>query len=171
MRRNRGYTLIELLATIGLTSALLTLLAVWLTTALHNQRLAGEHFEQVNTQERLARQFRQDVHAARKVARLDPAEPEVRLRLEMGRQREVIYAQQPRVLERQELQGDAVVNREQFMLAPQSVTFEVPEINQRYVVLHMAARDGSREQHLTPVRIEANLGSDWRFAREASDED
>jgi hypothetical protein len=51
------------------------------------------------------------------------------------------------------------------------VTFEVPEVGQRYVVLHMAAKDASREQHVPSVRVEAVLGSDWRFAREESDEE
>lgn len=155
--RRGGYLLIELLVTMGLTTAVITLLAAWLTTAMRNQRAAGEHLLRVNVQERLARQFRQDVHAARSILPLNlDADPDLRLRLAFEGH-EVRYVRMNRHWERLEQVGDEVRRHEQYQLPPDQVRFESDEGAPQSTITMLLG------QH--PLRIEAVLGSDRRFER------
>jgi type II secretory pathway pseudopilin PulG len=170
-RRSAGYTLIELVATIGLTSAVLTLLAAWLTTTVHNHRRAAEHLQQISSQDRLASQFRQDVRAAREALAIDrPLEPDVRLRLDLGDAKEVTYVALARMVERVERIGDEVVHREQYAVSPKDVHVEVNETQPPALAL-VIAQSSSAEGGTADLRIEANLGSDRRFAKGGRDED
>jgi prepilin-type N-terminal cleavage/methylation domain-containing protein len=167
MRRQRGYTLIEVLATMGLTSALLALLAGWLTATMHNQRLAAEHLRQINSQERLASQFRQDVHAARGVLTIDSQqEPDLRLRLDLGSERDVAYLARAGMCERVESVGAEVVHREQYSVAPKDVLVKVDQAEHRHSVALLIGRSAS-----AGLRIEAALGSDYRFTKEGEYEE
>jgi prepilin-type N-terminal cleavage/methylation domain-containing protein len=165
-RRSAGYTLIEVIATIALTSSLLALLAGWLTVSLRNQRLAAEHLERVNAQDRLARQFRQDVRAARRVLALEtPLVPQQRLRLDLGEGRSVAYLARTRVLERIESASSGTLHHDQYAVSPQ-VRVEVDEQPpSRRVSLLIPQHPSTTSADSAELCIEAVLGSDRRFEK------
>jgi hypothetical protein len=135
----------------------ITLLGAWLAAAMRHQRAAGEHLQQVNVEERLARQFRQDVHAARATLPLIPdSDPDLWLRLDL-QTHEVRYVRMNRHLERWEQAGDVVGRREQYVLSPEQIRFETLAGEGSGII---AMRVGER-----PLQIEAVLGSDRRFER------
>jgi type II secretory pathway pseudopilin PulG len=166
-RRSAGYTLVEVITTIALTSSLLTLLAGWLTVSLRNQRLAAEHLERVNAQDRLARQFRRDVRAARRVLALEtPLVPQQRLRLDLGEGRSVAYLARTRVLERIESASSGTLHHDQYAVPPQQVRVEVDEQPpSRRVSLLIAQHPSTTSADSPELRIEAVLGSDRRFEK------
>jgi prepilin-type N-terminal cleavage/methylation domain-containing protein len=159
MSKRRGYTLVELLATMGLVSAVLTLLAGWLTAAMHHQRVAGEHLLAISTQERLAMQFREDVQAAREALPLDPAAPEVKLRLDLG-DHEVHYLPSKGGLERVEQAGDQVRRRELYRVPAERIRFDTVEAKPSLVGMHMEPSAAAQALY-----IEAALASDRRWER------
>lgn len=167
----RGYTLIEVLVTVSLVTVALTLLATWLTTVMRSQRIARDHLLEIQTRDRLARQFREDVHQARRIESTRSAqEPDAGMRLALVGGRVVTYAMRGQLLERVEQAGDKTL-REQFQLEDAEAHFEVIDQHQparAVLVLTTPASSGrnsaSAGSNEATLRIEAVVGSNGRFA-------
>lgn len=168
MKRRRGYTLIELIATMSMMLAVLTLLSISLSVVMKNQSSAGEHLLAVNSQQRLARQFREDVHAARQLLPLDAASPGVQLRLDLGGF-ETQYINESGV-ERVELAEGAVRRREVFQVQPRGVLFESDGEPGGLIRMKFAKPQAGKPPAGETQRelvVEATMGSDRRFERAA----
>ena len=64
MQRRRGYSLIEMLAVMTMTSAILTLATMSIGLIMRSERTGRDSLVATQTAQRMARQFRNDVHAA-----------------------------------------------------------------------------------------------------------
>ena len=76
-RRDRGYTLIEMLIVIALLSVMVILATMTLAILMRSERAGGDALVAAQAGHRLARQFRDDVHAAHDatVDSTNPARP------------------------------------------------------------------------------------------------
>jgi hypothetical protein len=164
MKDRAGYTLIELIATMTITVAVVTLLGLWLNAVMQNQGAAGEHLQAINGQERLARQFREDVHAAREVLPLLPASPEVRFRLDRG-DFEVHYLAQNKLVERiEEFEGN-IRRRELYQVPALAVQFEADPAPTPGSLVRLTVQNPKGASMAPDLYIDAVLGSDRRFER------
>ena len=64
MQRRRGYSLIEMLAVMTMTSAILALATMSIGLIMRSERTGRDSLVATQTAQRIARQFRNDVHAA-----------------------------------------------------------------------------------------------------------
>lgn len=164
-----GWTLIELLATMALLTAMTGISAKILTTLLRSERNGTEHVARLVTVSRLARQFRADVHAAidLQVSADNPQQPLVRI---TGKdQRKIQYEIQPRgILRTEQRPAQPVASHDPLRLpgtrfrivesaTPPRLLTLVVETPDTFALDPKQPADNARE-----VRIDAIVGRDYR---------
>lgn len=165
MRRRPAFTLIEIVAVLAVTSVLLAI-AVGLLHALFQFQEGGrERLRQRVAMDRLAQQFREDVHAARGLT----GEGVGRLQLAGGRT--IQYWVESDALARSEREGDKPVSREGFPLPPGAkVEVKVREDKGAAMAsLRITAGGEPPGSGAPPVLlVEGVLGLDHRFTAPAA---
>ena len=173
MKRQRGFTLIEMLVVASLGSTLAGI-AVFLLYALRTNHDAGrEHLECCRGINRLAEQFREDVHSTGKTA---PQGKDTEIDLlpdganDGASNAMVRYQCLDDRIERSELQGDKVVRRESYVLGPDMEGSIKTQAQGNATIVSIAIlpkEQGERLYHASPQRIEAVLGLDARLTTAA----
>ena len=183
-KQRRGHSLIELLVVISVGSALLAVSVGLLHTLLQMQQGGRKHLQQRRTLERLADQFREDVHAATQVraTAAGPGQAEgPGWELPRDPEHTVEYRLQEDNLVRTERQKDKVLRRESFAL-PQgaTVSMETPKmgiaetapglVTLRIVPLLPSERQPAGQPRAPgaaspgrTIRVDAALATDHRF--------
>jgi prepilin-type N-terminal cleavage/methylation domain-containing protein len=118
-KRRSGFTLIEMLAVIATTGALMAVAVGILHLLLRTERVARDERRRQTAIARLADQFRRDVHAATQFAPLEGSEGEAHgggWQFDLGENRTVRYVAQPGELVRRQREGDDLVHRESYVL-------------------------------------------------------
>jgi type II secretory pathway component PulJ len=121
MRRTRssrrGFTIVEVLLVVGAVSLVLGLCAGLLHVLLRLDRTGRAHLVETTTVGRLARQFRQDVHAATRAKPVAGADgPLSNLELAFPEDRIVAYEAREHALVRTQNHGAEVERRETYTL-------------------------------------------------------
>ena len=163
--RRRALTLIEMVTTISVAAVLTGLAMCLLVVMLRAERGGRAHVAEAESLERLADQFRQDVHAA--VGEAVVSGKELRQwRLDLSGNRSVHYTIADNGISRDERAGSKDVRRESYALPDDSsVAVAVDRAtNPALVSLTIEPKDASlRSAHA--FRVEAVLGRDLRFAQ------
>lgn len=157
----RGISLIEMMAAITCTSILLGLCAVSLQTLW---RAAGEGQARRSAAaalNRLAGQFREDVHASAEIGESDPMATKLRLALE--NRATIAYETRPGRVDRVESSGAKVARRESYLIGrDRSARFERRDDGPRRflaLVIRHESRKG-RPDPPRPIEILALAGKD-----------
>jgi type II secretory pathway pseudopilin PulG len=167
MKRRDGHTLIELIAIIGVVSAIVGVAVTSLHMILEAEGASRERLQTRAAMTQLARQFRSDAHAAVSLAAVEEenASNAPSWQLELGPEHTVRYRLEDERLLRTETVSGNVRNRETFVL-PEGSTASItllPSEESKMVAIHVSpgpqAGAGSKA-----VRIEAWLGMDHRFS-------
>lgn len=167
--RRRGWTLIELLATMALLTAMTGISAKILTTLLRSERNGTEHVVRLVTVSRLARQFRADVHAAidLQLSGDNPQQPLVTIT--GADQRKIQYEIQPRgILRTEQRPAQPAASHDLLRLpgtrfrivdsaTPPRLLTLVVETPDTFALDPRQPADNARE-----VRIDAIVGRDFR---------
>jgi prepilin-type N-terminal cleavage/methylation domain-containing protein len=114
-RRPRGYSLLEMVVVIAVTSALAGAVTVMLSGMLRGQSAAADNLMQVRTLSRLDAQFRRDVRAATAADLAEDAQSQTQsLTLTLPAQLTVTYIATQRRVQRVERDGDKITRREEY---------------------------------------------------------
>lgn len=172
--KRRGFTLIELVATMGVASVMAAIAVAMLYLLLGLERESREGLRRRAALSHLAEQFRDDAHAAVAFAESRASKPPGGGKsppvweFQLGNDRVVRYSRADEALLRTERDGGKPVGQESFALGPRAEVSiersngEAPSL----VSLRIAPRDGpAHEPSVRDVRIDALLGSDHRFLR------
>jgi prepilin-type N-terminal cleavage/methylation domain-containing protein len=162
----RAFTLIEMIVAISV-AATLTGIAMCLLLVMYRAERSGRtHLAETESLERLADQFRQDVHAAVGDVLLDAKMQPQQWRLELPGKIDVQYDVAVNAVSREERSGSKTVRRESYIL-PNDSTVSVAvdrKANPPIVCLKIEPSDPSLRPG-NPFRVEAVLGRDLRFAQ------
>ncbi|MCC7084821.1 MAG: prepilin-type N-terminal cleavage/methylation domain-containing protein [Pirellulales bacterium] len=121
MSPRRAYTLIEMVIVITLVTLVLATVAALLGSVMRSNRAALSHRDWIRSVQRLAMQFRDDVHAARSAR---PADGKLSLSLPNGET--VVYAATDESIQRTVESDDIVAQRDSFDLPSAAIArFEV----------------------------------------------
>ena len=160
----RGLTLIEMVVTISV-AAVLTGLAISVLLVMYRAERSGRtQLAQANSLERLADQFRQDVHAALGETVATEKEPQ-HWRFDLPEKRIVQYKIANGAIAREESSDSKDVRRESYTL-PKDSTVAVSvdrTANPPVVSLTIEPNRDSLRPHY-PLRVDALLGRDLRFS-------
>jgi len=167
MNRRRGFTLIEMIVALGISSMLAGIAVLMLHALLKSHNAGREHLEYCRTINRLAEQFRGDVHAAQKTS------PEVNegvfdLLPDSADGAKIRYQCLQDRIDRSELKDDKVVRQESYMLPPDvepSIKIQTHQDASIACILISPKQQTPKLKHPTPVRIEAVLGRDSRLSK------
>jgi hypothetical protein len=113
---HRGYALIEMVLAIGAVAIVLGLCGGLLHVLLRLDRTGRAHLVETATIGRLARQFRNDVHAAREAKAGGDGGAAANLDLALPEDRKIVYEAHDRALVRTEHHGVIVARRETYTL-------------------------------------------------------
>jgi prepilin-type N-terminal cleavage/methylation domain-containing protein len=168
--RRRGYSLVELLVVISVSSVLASVAVGLIGILMGVDRGGRRHLHETNALARLAQQFRADVAAAESASSDGPHE--LHLRLSGGRV--VDYASEAGQATREERLGQESQMHEQFSLPEEArLAFEVAA-DQRPAMASAslaAANDAAGAGDSATVRlgwrVEAAVGRELRFSRQA----
>jgi prepilin-type N-terminal cleavage/methylation domain-containing protein len=174
MHQRRGFTLVEVLVVITVSSVIMGIAVTLLYGLLLTQRTARDHLHRCHELDRLAEQFRRDVHLA---TTHNGADLTAGWQCHLPADRTVTYRAEPGGLVRVEHQGQVVRQRESFALPPNSVA-SIEVTNSRkdgrgpaiasLLVTPAGDNPGTSAQGppaARPVRIDAVLGRDHRFSK------
>ncbi len=189
--RRRGFSLIEMLAVLAVGSVLMAVAAGLLHTLMAIQQSGYHQFKDRRALDRLARQFREDVHAATAIEPQADGKNSPGWKLPLGTNLSVEYRVAPDGVHRIELEAKRTVRRELYELAEGSHVDMSLGGDKRLATLRVIARqpaesqaaaaagaskqsaaqgDSSTGAAIGPavrnnaVRIDAVLGLDHRFA-------
>ena len=112
----RAFSLIEMVLAIGAVAIVLGLCAGLLHVLLRLDRTGRDHVVETATIGRLARQLRQDVHAAREARAGADDGSAAKLELVLSRDRTIVYEARSRALARVEHHGAVALRREVYSL-------------------------------------------------------
>lgn len=173
----RGFTLIEMVATMGVASVLAGVAVAMLYLLLGVERGSREGLHRWNSVSRLAQQFREDARAAVGNAQSPAERPSggakspLEWEFPLGKDRRIHYTATPEELVRTEHDGGKPVGRESFAIGPGAevslalsggdVTGGRAPALVSLTIAHKPAPPG--EPTPRDVRIEAVLGGDQRF--------
>lgn len=172
MSRNsrRGVSLVEMVVVMTFSTSLVVAAAGLIHVLLEFQKQRQTTIEQARSLDRLAPQFREDVHAAVEFRRDVQGNLAVRqLRLADGGRIEYSFAE-GRVI-REEREGDALRRRETYKLPEAAIAgIDYAPDGDRLLRLAIdgpsAADIPSGVAPVRPVRIDAALGRDLRYQKE-----
>ena len=170
MTKRPGYSLIECLAVIAVSGVVLATATALLHSMFKADRATRDHAAGQQTLRRLAGDFRNDAHAAVKLSAVEAGgekkSPAWELQWPQG-DRKVRYELAAGRFVRDELLGGKVVRREAYRLPEASAaTIRVESGTPAVAVLRIAtAGPAGAQAGGWPFRIEAALGSDYRFAK------
>ena len=163
--RHRGVTLVEMLVVVTAASVLLGLVTVVLHTTFRAERKLRDQLALHRTIDRLARQFRADVHAAGSQRQADEGQ---RLILNLPGQQAAEYRITDTRIIRTLQQNAHVRHREAYAL-PTGVTAQWESItdDERSVTAIVIIRgsDPKNKAAQRTIRIEATPGRDRRFVQ------
>ena len=176
----RGITsLVETLVAISLSSTMFLVSAAFLNRVIHGEPQMRRQAQSVLSLNRLARQFRADVHAAAEVALEDGGR---QLRVDRIDEEQIRYSVKGASIARVLTRGKAVAHRERYALTEEQARFELSgEAPLRQAVLRMrrpapsskpsfASRSGNGATY-RELEIAAIVGRDNRFVNEAKQGD
>ncbi len=161
MLKRRGVSLVEAITTMAVGAILLGVAVALMHTLLRTGDATRNRVHWCGSVDRLADQFRRDVHAA-----VSEGTPESDgYRLDLGDGTTVVYQFQPGDVARTESQGESVVRRESFTLPPRSlVSIEVDADRSGGLISLVIGPDAEAPMRLAgpALRIEAIAGKDRR---------
>ena len=173
----RGFTLIEMVVAISICATLAGIAVLLLHALVKSHKTGREHLEYCHTINRLAEQFRADVHAMQKTAS-DNNETVFDLQSESADDTKIRFQCFKDRIDRTELQGEKVVRQESYMLPPdmeasiKTQSFSDATIARIIISpkdkMETGVSSGSERVAIlfaTPVRIEAALGRDSRLSK------
>lgn len=164
----RGYTLVEMLVVISVSTVLLGAAVSMLYVLLRAEHGGREHANRATIVARLADQFRTDIHAARRPIPGDGADKDQR-RFALKDDAVLIYRALPGEVERREEIAGKLVRQESYALPAGSSaeivvrTDPAPVMAGLVITLPGPAPVTDRE-----IRIDAVLGRDHRFTTSAN---
>lgn len=174
----RGYSLIELLVVMSMTSVIFTIGVGLVHRVMHEQRFADRDNAMHRVAERLSTKLREDVHRATRAELIESGDQgEQRLELSQPGQRIVTYAARDNVLKRESTGDSGPTHRDDFQfpdnyriqfsdVTRERVAFTAFAIPQAYL---LAADDESRihvfegDVRRAVMRVEVSVGRDHRF--------
>jgi type II secretory pathway component PulJ len=162
--RRRGFSLVELLLVISSLTVLLGICVGLIHSLLRLDRIARTNLAESATIGRLARQFRQDVHAAE---RIDEPVRNESLRLELPARRTIEYASRSGQLTRTLRRSGEDEGREVYHLAARGTPRFESIRRKGQAILTMifeGKKGGPRSPFRREIRIDATLGRDERLA-------
>ena len=163
MIRRRGFSLIELIAVLGIGAVMIGICVTLLYAVLRTEGAGRVHVRQGSVLGRLADQFRRDVHAANTAG---SAADGKQWQLELAPGRIVTYRPEPGTLTRTERADGSIQRRESFALpSGTTASIEIPADAEPTIVSLMitpVAR-ASGQTGVRAVRIDAVLARDHRF--------
>ncbi len=161
MLKRRGVSLVEAITTMAVGAILLGVAVSLMHTLLRTADATRNRVHWCGSVDRLADQFRRDVHAA--VSEGTPESAGYRLDLSNGTT--VVYQFQPGDVARTESQGESVTRRESFTLPPRSlVSIEVDRDSSPGLISLVIGPDPGAPMRLAgpALRIEAMADKDRR---------
>jgi prepilin-type N-terminal cleavage/methylation domain-containing protein len=163
--RRCGFTLIEVVLVVGAVAVVTGLCAGLLRVLLRLDRVAKSHALETATVARLARQFRQDVHASIGQPVGNENEPATKLELALPGGRSVLYEAHERAVARSQRLGAAVERRETYNLPYcRDPRFVVRSENDRAcAILQLPKNVEGSAGARAALRIEALAGRDRRL--------
>jgi prepilin-type N-terminal cleavage/methylation domain-containing protein len=167
MKPRRGFTLIEIIVAIAVATVVLAAAVALLHALLRADAAHRDAMQRSAAVDRLTQQFRDDVHAAVRVA---GASPDWQFDLPGGRS--VAYQMTADGIVRIEKAGQAVAGRESFSLPAGAVARIETAMRGGATLVRLtvvpAAGDDAQSVSAAPYRIDAVMAADHRFARDAS---
>jgi prepilin-type N-terminal cleavage/methylation domain-containing protein len=167
MRTYRGFTLIEILVATTVATIVLATAVALLHTLLRADAANRDAMQRSAAVNRLSGQFRDDVHAAVRIA---ASSPDWQFDLPGGRS--VVYQVTADSIVRTEKAGQAVAGRESFSLPPKAAAWIETATRDGVILVSLlvvpAADDSAQPPSAAPLRIDAILGREHRFARATS---
>lgn len=118
----RGYTLIELMVVISVSSTLMVLAIGWIHQSMKLGSVMRDRQHHHQSLLRLSRQLRDDVHQGESLA----VEKETRLVITMAGQQTTVYEIMPERLSRVTRDANAVTSRESFPIDPRAIAHWEP---------------------------------------------
>jgi hypothetical protein len=159
----RGYSLIEMVAIIAVTSMLMSIVATTLVTMLRLGHASGERVAWQATWHRLMNDFRDDAHAATSASSAGP------VRFLYGVDGAVVYRATERAIEREEFRGGGPPATESYAL-PEAYAAKLSleeGTSSQMAVIALARTADSTEAPIAvatqPLVITALVGRDWRL--------
>jgi prepilin-type N-terminal cleavage/methylation domain-containing protein len=184
MNRRHGFTLIEMLVVITVSTALAGIAVFMLHALMKSHNTGREHLAYCQTLNRLAEQFRGDVHAMQKTAsdgnellkRDSPifvdtkigTVPVLDLLPESADGTKIRYQCLQDRIDRTETQGEKIIRQESYMLPPNiesSIKIESLQDATMACIVVSPKRETPKLYYVAPVRIEAVLGRDARLSK------
>jgi Tfp pilus assembly protein FimT len=173
-KARRGVTIVEVLIVITVASAVMGVAITLLHLLLRSERNHSREIRTTVTLSRLTDLFRQDAHAATKLAVTPAGAGAAELKLAETSGPDIAYTANEHVLSRVESAQATIAHRDQFHFPPGSeIRFEHDESPSRArIVIEMAPRQPQampgrpgRAARGRTFTIEAAVGRDRRFAR------
>jgi type II secretory pathway pseudopilin PulG len=167
MRRRRGFFLIEMLIVMTIGIALSGIAILMLYALMINHNTGREHLEYSRTVNRLAEQFRSDVHAMQKTS-ASGTDTEIDLMSEAANDAKVRYQCSDGQIDRSELQGEKTVRQESYVLGTDmEASIKTQEQGGATIVsiAILPKPQTDKFYHAFPSRIEAVLGRDLRLTK------
>jgi prepilin-type N-terminal cleavage/methylation domain-containing protein len=169
----RGFTLMEMLVVITVGSALLGTTVATLVTLHRTNGTFNDDVHSIAAIHLLARQFRDDAHAAINTAALEDKDGVAGRRFEMAPDHVVAYEFRGGVIDRIETVGGIVQSRDSFFLPTGSVASTAAAANADAGIVALvivpatppASASVPTRSRYAAMRIEAVLSRDHRFAR------
>jgi prepilin-type N-terminal cleavage/methylation domain-containing protein len=163
--KRRAFTLIEMVAVIAISSAMMGGGVVMLVALLKNEGSSRKHLELCKTLTRLDEQFRIDAHAANS-ASVNEKGDALELTLPEPSKTLIRYLRGPAEISREEIEGEKTLRRESYPL-PQEVKTSLEKKTEGAIttlVLHVEPKQVAESKIRYPTtRIEAVLAKDLRF--------
>jgi prepilin-type N-terminal cleavage/methylation domain-containing protein len=166
MKTRRAFTLIEMVAVLAIGGLLSGIAVFMLISLLKSHNTGREYMAYCRTINRLAEQFRADVHAAQKTssdndgAIFDLPSDSANIKIR--------YQCLPDRIDRSELQGEKMVRLESYILPPDmEVSIKIqPDKGAELACLSISAKQQKEKLYFSaPVRIEAVLGLNSRLSK------
>ena len=172
MNRRSGYSLVEMLVAISISSVLASVALGLIGALIRADHSGRRHLHETQSLARLAGQFRADVALAEEAL---PADGAARLELRLPGGRAVEYATEPGRATREERLGGERRQREQFSVPEEArLTFEIgPDRRTALATASLAAASEAGAAAGAKVardgwRVEAIVGRALRFAQKTS---
>jgi prepilin-type N-terminal cleavage/methylation domain-containing protein len=172
-----GFTLLEMLVVIAVSTAIVGLAVALVVTMMHIEKEARSRLGTGVTQGRLADQFRRDVRASTGLSFAEASSDEGQkpaCELTLGSDRVVRYETSGPAVVRTELDADQVVRRETYRL-PRGATISVELAEDPSpAIASLRITPGDNTKNRPPVqsaRIAAVLGADNRFVSSETSEE